>query len=176
MIDISKKYLTPCLITLSLMGVLLAQEPGEDVPRYIDFERFDAISAEAREHRSERRITIEEFNAMSKDENTVILDSRSADAFAQIHVQNAININFSDFTEEKLKVVIPNKETRILIYCNNNFESDKSALRPKAPGLALNIPTFINLYGYGYQNVYELRDTLKESDPRVRFEGTKAKR
>jgi hypothetical protein len=35
--------------------------------------------------------------------------------------------------------------------------------------LALNIQTFINLYGYGYRNVYELADVVDFNDPDVRW-------
>jgi hypothetical protein len=38
--------------------------------------------------------------------------------------------------------------------------------------LALNIPTYVNLYGYGYRNVYELDELVKVDDPRVTFEGS----
>jgi hypothetical protein len=38
--------------------------------------------------------------------------------------------------------------------------------------LALNIPTYINLYGYGYRNVYELHELVRVTDPRIEFEGT----
>ena len=38
--------------------------------------------------------------------------------------------------------------------------------------LALNVPTYITLYGYGYRNVYELDELVKVSDPRASFEGT----
>lgn len=38
--------------------------------------------------------------------------------------------------------------------------------------LALNVPTYITLYGYGYRNIYELGELVKVSDPRVSFEGT----
>jgi hypothetical protein len=41
--------------------------------------------------------------------------------------------------------------------------------------LALNIPTYINLYGYGYRNVYELNELINVSDPSIKFEGTIAK-
>jgi hypothetical protein len=36
----------------------------------------------------------------------------------------------------------------------------------RAP-LALNIPTFINLHGYGYGNVWELAGEVSLTDPRV---------
>jgi phage shock protein E len=39
------------------------------------------------------------------------------------------------------------------IYCNNNFADDRAPVATKKVELALNIPTFINLYGYGHENV-----------------------
>ncbi len=38
--------------------------------------------------------------------------------------------------------------------------------------MALNIPTYVNLYGYGYRNVYELNELVNVDDPRIAFEGT----
>jgi hypothetical protein len=38
--------------------------------------------------------------------------------------------------------------------------------------MALNIPTYINLYGYGYREVYELDELVSVRDLRVAFEGT----
>ncbi|MBK7146479.1 MAG: hypothetical protein IPH76_15185 [Xanthomonadales bacterium] len=38
--------------------------------------------------------------------------------------------------------------------------------------LALNVPTYITLYGYGYRNVYELDELVQVTDPRIRFEGS----
>lgn len=38
--------------------------------------------------------------------------------------------------------------------------------------LALNIPTYINLFGYGYQNVYELNELVDVKDERIVFEGS----
>jgi len=103
---------------------------------------------------------------------------RSA-AFKASHIKGAININFSDFTQEKLAKFIPDKNTRILIYCNNNFKvskgdeasSERLQILLKSAPLALNIPTFINLYGYGYKNVYELSSTLEPKDPRANLVG-----
>ena len=41
--------------------------------------------------------------------------------------------------------------------------------------LALNIPTYINLYGYGYRNIYELDELVNINDKRIKFEGTEVK-
>lgn len=46
------------------------------------------------------------------------------------------------------------------------------ASEEKPRTMALNIPTYINLYGYGYRNVYELDELVKVADPRIEFEGS----
>ena len=38
---------------------------------------------------------------------------------------------------------------------------------------ALNIPTFIALYSYGYRNVYELGGLFRVDDPRLEFDGSR---
>jgi len=42
----------------------------------------------------------------------------------------------------------------------------------RVKSLALNIPAVINLYGYGFQNVYELNEFVDVNDSRILFEGT----
>ena len=90
--------------------------------RQIDYQGFVQLAKEVGPYRENRKISIEQFNDFAKDPSTIILDTRSAHAFQESHLKGAINFNFSDFTEEKLAKVIPSKETRILIYCNNNFD------------------------------------------------------
>jgi hypothetical protein len=135
---------------------------------------------------------------MSKQPNVMILDTRSAFRYERIHLKGAKHLSFTDFTQSNLANVIPTPETTVLIYCNNNFDGNQVDFAPKSasprllgarqPGnrvfesqvalqskpleLALNVPTYINLYGYGYRNVYELGELVKVTDPRVQFEGS----
>lgn len=141
----------------------------------IDYQGFVQLTKELEPVRAKRRVPLEVFNKMAKGKNTIILDTRSKAAFDKIHWKGAVHLNFSDFTDEKLAQVIPNKKTRVLIYCNNNFETKQPALVQKRVELALNIPTFVNLHGYGYRNVYELADVLKLDDPRVSLESSPKK-
>lgn len=166
----------------------------------IDYDGFVKLTRELAEVRAKRRVPLEEFLAMASEPGTILLDTRSKDAFERAHLSGAVHLNFSDFTTEKLAKAIPSKDTRILIYCNNNFRDslperiqslDQSiailtaptvkkspstlnsmALASKSPVLALNIPTFINLHGYGYENIYELADVVAVDDSRVTFEGS----
>lgn len=160
------------LVLVQLQSSLIAQQGSESSEEQAtDINSFLTMSNKISKIRQTRLISIQEFNKMSEEEGTIILDSRSAKAFQKVHVKGAINVNFSDFTEEKLKKIIPSKETRILIYCNNNFISEMESLLDKRRPLALNIPTFINLYGYGYENIFELKDRIPDVDERVRLVG-----
>jgi len=141
----------------------------------VDYPGFVALAAEAETHRSQRLVDLDRFLAMAQEPDTLILDTRSAAAYQRKHFKNAVHLNFSDFTAEKLAQVIPSKNTRILIYCNNNLEDDPENFPAKSLPLALNIPTFINLYGYGYTNIYELSSLLSVHDPKLLFAGSATK-
>lgn len=143
----------------------------------IDFPGFLEVSEEVFDYRNARRIEVDTFLEMARDPDTIILDTRSKDKYELIHITGARHLNFSDFTEESLAKVIPSKDTRVLIYCNNNFftgnDSAEGTFRrgftTKSPNLALNIPTFINLYGYGYKNIYELKPAVNVRDTEIPF-------
>ena len=133
--------------------------------RFLDLDWSDDVMA----YRESRLISLADFNAMKDDPNTIILDTRSQFAFDTGHIDGAVHLNFSDFTDEKLAKVIPSKATRILIYCNNNFADNIDPVPVKRAPLALNIPTFINLVGYGYENVYELGELVTMEDEGVNW-------
>lgn len=158
------------LFAIILFSSLMAK--GQQNESKVDYSGFLNISGELAAYRTSRLIDIETFNAFGADENTIILDTRSKTAYDEVHIEGAVHLNFADFTEKALARAIPNKNTRILIYCNNNFESPREALMNKMLPLALNIPTFINLYGYGYTNIYELDEYLNENDKRVTLENS----
>ena len=67
------------------------------------------------------------------------------------------------------------EDTRVLIYCNNNFKSAPRAFAPKAAPASLNISTYIALATYGYTNVYELGPLLDVETTKLPFEGTEVK-
>lgn len=135
----------------------------------IDFGGFKSLTQEVQAYRAKRLVKLAEFQAMARVPKTIILDARSAEAFRQGHIDGAINLAFPDFTAESLAAALGDPEVRILIYCNNNFENNAAPVVLKARPLALNIQTFINLYGYGYRNVYELGDVVNFNDPAVRW-------
>jgi hypothetical protein len=172
---------------------LTGQTVGEYPKARVSYEDFKELVAQVEPHRSERILSLDQFLQMSKQPNVIVLDTRSAFRYERIHIQGAKHLSFTDFTQANLAGVIPTPETTVLIYCNNNFDGNQidfaSKSAPARPSsnrslgsqvasqekpvqLALNVPTYINLYGYGYQNVYELGELVKVTDPRIQFEGT----
>lgn len=159
----------------------------------VDYDDFKNLVSELEKQREKNLVSLDVFLKMAKEENTVILDSRSDFRFNRKHLKGAIHLDFTDFTQDNLLQLIPDPNTRILIYCNNNFDGDpidfaSKMAKPKSSipetqilsnrkpiMLALNIPTHINLYGYGYKNIYELDELVNVNDPRIKFEGTEVK-
>jgi hypothetical protein len=175
------KGLGPVTILLLYLSTITskAQIPASKV----DFDAFEKLTKEVKEYRKDRLVNLESFVKLSKEKDVLILDTRSEAMYKAKHVKGAVHLNFSDFTQANLAMIIPSTSTKILIYCNNNFDNDQiyfatKAVMPmrlkdqKALTLALNIPTFINLYGYGYKNVYELSELVSVFDTRIQFEGT----
>lgn len=158
----------------------------------VDYDDFKNLVRELEKKRADHLVSLDVFLKMSKENNVVILDTRSDYRFNRKHLKGAIHLDFTDFTQENLLKLIPDTNSKILIYCNNNFNGDQidfasKIARPKNNMetqilsnrkpimLALNIPTHINLYGYGYRNIYELDELVNVSDPRIKFEGTEVK-
>ncbi|MGB3470445.1 MAG: rhodanese-like domain-containing protein [Erythrobacter sp.] len=156
------------LVMLAFASPALAQDvvqPSPQTSTQIDYAGFTELTLEVAELRSERLLGREDFFARAATGDAVVLDTRSAAAFRMGHIAGAVNLPFSDFTQDKLKAVLGGDMDRpILIYCNNNFTDDAAPVASKLAPLALNIPTFINLVGYGYTNVWELGDTMKTAE------------
>jgi rhodanese-related sulfurtransferase len=122
----------------------------------IDFSGFLAEAKIVEGLRANRRVSEKRFIEMVADPTVIVLDARSAEAYRLLHVKGALNLPLPDFNEASLAAIIPDKTTRILIYCNNNFQGEEQAMTAKTITASLNIYTFSSLYAYGYQNVYEL--------------------
>ena len=157
------------LCWLAAAGTAQAQE----IPnRLIDYPGFAAQVSKVGRARSQHRVTEEEFIRMAREPGTVVLDARSAEKYAQLHVKGARNLSLPDFTAEELAKIVPDKATRVLIYCNNNFINAPGAFPSKTVTASLNIYTFNALHSYGYENVHELGPLLDIRKTKLAFEGS----
>ena len=149
-----------------------AQMPAAIENPAIDMEGHLRVAAEAAKHRQSRRLTEDAFLSMMREEGTVVLDARSRDKYEELHVAGAINLPFPDITVASLDRLLPDKNVRVLIYCNNNFVNAEKSFPSKISRSSLNVSTYITLYDYGYRNIYELGPLLDARTTRIPFEGT----
>lgn len=150
-------------VLLGLLALPASAEPPAN-PQ-VDYAGFAALTSELGAIRQAHLLPWSEFSARMGAGDALLLDTRSAAAFAQGHIAGAVNLPFSDFTDDKLAAVLGTDRGRpIFIYCNNNFSDNRPPVTAKRAPLALNIPTFINLHGYGYTNVWELKDIVAIRD------------
>jgi len=153
------------LLALGVASPALAQSGRNP---QIDYPGFRTLTLKVEAQRRKRLIDFARFRAEAARPGVLVLDARSADAYARGHIAGAVNLPFTDFTAESLAQAIgPDRNRPILIYCNNNFRNDAPPVMLKSRPLALNIQTFINLVGYGYGNVWELAEVIDFNDPGV---------
>jgi hypothetical protein len=156
------KYKSVLLAAIALMAVAAASAQTNSAIRNpaIDMEGYLKIASEAAQQREKHRLSEEEFLKMSRDPNVVVLDARSKQKYDELHIKGAVNLSFPDITVDSLATMFPDKNAKILIYCNNNFRNAEDAFPRKIAEASLNISTYISLYSYGYRNVYELGPLL----------------
>ena len=188
---------------------LLAFATGSRGEDETGFSKFLKVAREVEGIRNERLLSEEKFLRMASEEGTVILDCRSEKKFATCHIEGSLNLPFSEIDRESLRELIPDKKSRILIYCDNNFVSQvrtedakkkESEAKtpviemkggstakievikefvyptdydppeiPKDSGFELNIPSFITLYGYGYENIFEFKGVIEPVSTKFKF-------
>jgi len=171
-----KRLMVLALTILCATTIAFAQKNAGIANPAIDMPGYLRAASEAAEHRESRRLTEAEFIRMSREPGTVILDARSGEKYRELHVKGAINLSFPDITVDSLKITFPDKNQRILIYCNNNFVGAEKPFPTKAPSASLNISTYISLYSYGYRNVYELGPLLDIKTSKLEFVSARTKR
>lgn len=173
--------LVALLATLALFATLSAAAQGvsdTDAPIInpaIDEAAYLRVVGNALGHRARRRLSEADFIRMSREPGTIVLDARSRAKFDELHVAGAINLSFPDIAVESLARALPDKDARILIYCNNNFSGAEGAFPSKLPSASLNLPTYVALYDYGYRNVYELGPLIDVEASEIAFAGWAAR-
>jgi hypothetical protein len=170
---------TPALLILSVSVFSLSAQllPAADpIPnKLIDYAAFQKIVITSEKERESHRLTEDSFLAAMSQPGVVLLDARTGSRYQMRHIKGAVNLPFTEFAAAPLAAVIPAKDTKILIYCNNNFLNDQMAMVSKAPPASLNLATYTSLKAYGYTNIYELGPLLDVTKTKIPFEGTEVK-
>ena len=168
-----KLALAFAFVTLTAATPVLAQETIPN--RLINYNEFRKIVIQSEQERESRRLTEAQFLAMMQEKGVVILDARTASRYTLRHIKGAVNLPFTEFTAETLAAIIPSKTTKVLIYCNNNFQGSPDAFAAKAPAASLNLSTYTSLKAYGYTQIFELGPLLDISKTQLPFAGSEVK-
>jgi hypothetical protein len=163
------------VVALSLWSAAAVGTQTKPVPDNpaIDMQGFLSVSREAAAARESRRISEADFIRMSREPGTIVLDARSREKFEELHIKGASHLSFPDIAVNSLHAAIPDKATRILIYCNNNFRGAEEPFPTKLPAASLNLSTYVALYSYGYRNIYELAPLLDIKTSKLQFESSR---
>ncbi len=86
-------------------------------------------------------ISVQEL-AMPKTE-AIILDARELKEYETSHIKNAISVGYDFFKIETITEKIPNKNTKIVVYCSLGIRSEHIAEKLKKAGYT----NLFNLYG-----------------------------
>jgi len=157
------------VVLLAGLPAAAAEPPANPL---IDAAGFQQIVADLGATQETRRLDEAGFLAAMREPGVVLLDARSADRYAELHIDGAVNLPFTDFTAETLAAILPTPDTRVLIYCNNNFTGSPRAFASKAPAASLNLSTWAALAAYGYDNVWELGPLVSVDDTRLPLVGS----
>jgi Rhodanese-like domain len=164
-----KHLLLVMIVIFGGMQLAGAQRKPKIANPNIDMRGYLKAASEAADYRESRRLTEDEFIRISKDPGTIVFDARSKEKYDLLHIKGAVNLSFPDITVDSLAQALPDKNARILIYCNNNFVGEEKAFPTKAAISSLNLSTYIALYSYGYRNVYELGPLLDVKTSKLEF-------
>lgn len=154
-----------------LTGEEVVTQQANENPQ-IDYQGFVKQVQEVAKVREKRRVSEDEFIRMMDDPKTIVLDARSKRMYDLLHVKGAVHISLPDMTAEELAELIPRKDTRVVIYCNNNFKNEPLAFATKSAIASLNLNTYNTLYSYGYRNIYELKPLLDRHETKIPFAGS----
>ena len=152
----------------SISSVLAAGPIPNPLIDYKEFQKIVTVSGRTRSPPPDRP----QFITAMTHTNAVLLDARTASKYALRHIRGAVSLPFTDFTADTLAKVIPAKDAKILIYCNNNFVGSPVSFASKAASASLNISTYTSLRSYGYTNIFELGPLLNVRTTAIPFAGT----
>lgn len=88
-------------------------------------------------------ISVEELKMIQNEGSVIILDAREMEEFEVSHLENAVFIGYTNFSEEKFSTLFKDKKTPIVVYCSLGIRSENISENLKKMGYE----NVRNLYG-----------------------------
>ncbi len=115
------------------------------------YENAVKMRREAEEHSLDLKRLIKKLES---PEPKVLIDLRSEINFKSSHLKGAVNVRMEDFTDARLKELVPDKNTLVIVYCDNSFYPTRM--------IALTAYGYPTLKQFGYQNAYQVAPLWRE--------------
>lgn len=97
-----------------------------------------------------KQITAKQLATWLAKKSVVLIDLRGKESYAAAHIRGAINVPIELLTAQHLKTVVPNSDSRIVVYCTNNFMPTRM--------IALTTLGYPAIEQLGYSKVHRLED------------------
>ena len=118
------------------------------------------------------QLSEEEFIRASREPGTVVLDASEPETYRLMHVEGAINLAHGAMNAGTLGRVLPNENTRVLIYENTNYRAAENQRRarkltgergqpPVGEWSGENLATYQTLRRYGYRRIDALASYIR---------------
>ncbi len=104
-------------------------------------------------------LNLQAFEKLYGNSDVHILDLRSEFEYKLGHVKHAILFG-ADMSEERLKQAVPDKNSTIIIYCNNSFYPSRM--------ISLTYSSLPQIVAMGYSKVFAL-DIVRQERPRTDY-------
>jgi len=88
-----------------------------------------------------KKISAEEAKAIIESEDVIILDVRTQEEYKEGHIENSVLLPVNDIAD-KAEEILPNNNTKILVYCRSGNRSATAAKQ-------LIILGYTNVYDFG---------------------------
>src|SRR5690606_26759521 len=88
------------------------------------------------------------LSALISEGPVTFLDVRGKESFAREHIKDALNLPLTEMTEKTLPELLPDRDARIVLVCDNSFFPTRM--------ISLSLQAFPVLKANGYKNVYML--------------------
>jgi hypothetical protein len=105
-----------------------------------------------------RVIPFDQFQQDCQKPGVIILDLRSEAEYKQGHIRGALLMG-ADIKEDKLKQLVPDKKTKIIVYCTNTFFPTRR--------ISLNNVCLPQMIALGYPNVFVIEEIWQKDFEQV---------
>ena len=143
-------------ILVALLGLLCVSARAQSQPAPIEIKPQDFYQRASATPPTE--IRAKQLSDWLTKKSVVLIDLRAKESYDAAHIRGAINVPIESLTTENLQKIVPNRGSRIVVYCANNFMPTRM--------IALTTLGYPAIEQLGYRKVHRLEDLWRSESCR----------